>query len=331
MDNTGPYVSVAKLLSELVNAGKATSKSLVLSAKTPTTLPEHTFTFAPASPAPVVGDFIVQGNNYTTISNVSGTTVTVIDGTNIVNGKAKAVTYSGEESDLQEFILMAMAFIDRHTRQWFNARTFDSTKPLKLEGNNSHVMFFPVPILTLTAARKQAGGENLNPIEIQVFNSRTVPDDRKNPMIKLRQEDDDVLFVSSGKWMRGVRAEFEGTFGYLEEDGSTPKLIQRATLKLALMYAVKTLGESANQSATSGEVGPIKREKTDLHEIEYYDARTSSGGAKGGLNEGTGLSGDDEVDDIIAAYKGPMIIGGTLPDIGVEAPVIWSWTKDNNR
>ena len=331
MDNTGPYTSVAKLLNELVNAGKATSKSLVITAKTVTTAPEHTFTFAPATPAPVVGEFITQGNYHSLITNVSGTTITVMDATNIVNGKAKAINYSGEESDLQDFIATAMAFIDRHTRQWFNSREFTDIKPLKLEGNNSEVLFLPVPALTVTSIRKQQGTEILDPLFYRVFNSRTLPDDRKNPMIKLRQEDDDVLFVSSGKWMRGVQAYITGTFGYLEEDGSTPKLIQRATLKLALIYASKSLGEAASESASGGDVGPVKREKTDLHEIEYYDARTSGGSKGAGLKEGTGLSGDDEVDDIIAAYRGPILLGGTFPDIGVEAPVIWSWTKDSNR
>lgn len=327
MYNTGLYTSAAKLLTELANAGKLEGQSVVLSAKTLVSGNEYSYTFAPATPAPAIGDFLVKGDIAALITNVSGTTVTAdMGGTpSIDNGKAKVIKYDGDLADLEAYIKQAMAFIDRHTRQWFNARTFDDTKPVLMEGNNSTVLFFPVPILEIHSIRKEVGSEVLDSNFYQVFNGRDFPDDRRNPMIKLRQEDDDVLFVSSGKWMRGVRAVITGIFGFLEADGSTPLLIQRATLKLALIYASKSLGEIAAAAAESGDLGPIKREKTDLHEIEYFDART---GGKDSINDGSGLSGDDEIDDVIAAYKGPIVIGGTFPDIGVEAPVIASWTKD---
>lgn len=324
--NTGPYTSVAKLLNELANAGKVTKKVLVLSAKALVSGNKYSFTFSPATPAPAVGDFLIQGNYHALITSVAGTTLEAEDATNIANGKAKGITTDYDESELLALISQAMAFIDRHTRQWFNARTFDDSKPILIEGNNSETLFLPVPILEITAIRKEAGSQILDPLFYQVFNGRSFPDDRKNPMIKLRQEDDDVLFVSSSKWMRGVRAVLTGVFGYLEEDGSTPLLIQRATLKLALIYAAKTLGESA-AAAADGDLGPIKREKTDLHEIEYFDPRSSQADKKG-LNEGSGLSGDDEIDDIIAAFRGPILIDGTYPDIGIEAPVLASWTRD---
>lgn len=326
--NTGLYTSVAKLLSEMAKAGTLDSKNLVLSAKALDAGTVYSYTFAPATPPPAVGDFLVQGDIVALIVDVTGAVLKADMGaslTSIDNGKAKSIFFDGDLNELQDYILQAMAFIDRHTRQWFNARTFDDSKPVLMEGNNSQVLFFPVPILEITAIRKEEGSEILDPLFYQVFNGRDFPDDRRNPMIKLRQEDDDVLFVSSGKWMRGVRAVITGIFGFLEADGSTPLMIQRATLKLALIYASKSLGEQAASAAEGSEVGPIKREKTDLHEIEYFDARA---GSKDGGNDGTGLSGDDYIDDVIAAYKGPIIIGGTFPDIGVEAPVIWSWTRD---
>lgn len=328
MYNTGLYTSAAKLLVELANGGKLQGQSLVLSAKTLVSGNVYSYTFAPATPAPAVGDFLVKGDIAALITQVAGTTLQADMGApsiSIDNGKAKAIKYDGDIADLEAYIRQAMAFIDRHTRQWFNARTFDDTKPVLMEGNNSTVLFFPVPILEIHSIRKEAGSEVLDPTFYQVFNGRDFPDDRRNPMVKLRQEDDDVLFVSSGKWMRGVRAVITGIFGFLEPDGSTPLLIQRATLKLSLIYASKSLGELAVSVAESGDVGPIKKEKTDLHEIEYFDARS---GGKDSINDGSGLSGDDEIDDVIAAYKGPIVIGGTFPDIGVEAPVIASWTRD---
>lgn len=321
--NTGLYVSVAKFLRELVNAGRLEAKSVVLSAKTLIAGNEYSFTFSPATPAPAVGDFLIQGDFAALITNVTGTVLRADDATGIVNGKAKAVIYDGNLSDLEVYIKEAMAFIDRHTRQWFNARTFDDTKPVLMEGNNTETLFFPVPILEITTLKKQKDSEILAADDYQVFNGRSFPDDRRNPMLKLRRDSDDVMFIGTGKFMRGVRAIITGIFGFLEEDGSTPLMIQRATLKLSLMYYMRTLGESAEVAANSAELGPIKREKTDMHEIEYFDARATGG--KDSSASGSGLSGDDEVDDIIAAYKGPIVIGGTFPDIGIEAPELTSF------
>lgn len=321
--NTGLYASTGKLLVELVNAGNLEAKSLVVTGKVLVAGTEYQFTFAPSTPVPAVGDFLVQGNFAALITDVTGATLKADDAAGIANGKAKAVIYDGNLSDLEVFIRQAMAFIDRHTRQWFNARTFDNTKPVLMEGNNSEVLFLPVPILEITTLQKQKDSEILAATDYQVFNGRSFPDDRRNPMIKLRRDADDVMFVGSGKFMRGVRAVITGIFGYLEEDGTTPLMIQRATLKLALMYQLKTLGEAAQAAANSAEIGPIKREKTDMHEIEYFDARATGG--KDASGSGTGLSGDDEVDDIIAAFKGPIIIGGTFPDIGIEAPELSSF------
>jgi len=324
--NTGRYTSAAKLLTEMANAGLSSALNVILSNKTVVSGTETEYDFAPLTPAPAVGDFLVQGNALSMITAVpGGNKVRVADGTAILTGKAKVIPFEGTESDLNEMIDEAMAFVDLHTRQWFNARTFDDSNPVLWEGNNSSVIFLQVPIIEITAIRKQLGGEILDPTFYQVFNGRAMPDDRRNPMIKLRQEDDDVLFVSSGKFMRGVRAVITGVFGFVEPDGSTPKPIQRATLKLATMYAAKSIGESAQSAAEEGDLGPIKREKTDMHEIEYFDARDDAGGASG---EGGQPTADTEINKILANYRGPMVIGGTFPDIGVEAPVLASWTRD---
>lgn len=321
--NTGLYTTPAKVLTELVNAGKLESKSVVLSAKALVSGTKYSFTFSPATPAPAVGDFLVQGAFAALITSVTGSTLEADDASGILNAKAKAIIYDGNLSDIETYIKDAMAFIDRHTRQWFNARTFDDSNPIYWEGNNTETLFLPVPILEITTLKKEPDGQVVAATDYQVFNGRSFPDDRRNPMIKLRKFGDDVMFISGGTFMRGVRSVITGIFGFLEADGTTPVLIQRATAKLALMYYMRSLGEAAADAASSSNTGPIKREKTDLHEIEYFDARATGG--KDGGNSGSGLSGDDEVDDVIAAYRAPMAIGGTFPDIGIEAPQLMSF------
>lgn len=181
-DNTGPYVSVARMLAELGNAELGTVRKVVLSGKA-----GNSFTFATSGTNPAVGDFIVQGEYHSLVTNVAGSTVTVQDATNLVDGSAKAVTTDLEETDVQKYITDAMAFIDRHTRQWFNKRTFSRAdgNSLKIEGNNARVLFFPVPIIQIDSLRKNNSEAVLDTAFYRVHKSRQMPDDRRNPMIKL--------------------------------------------------------------------------------------------------------------------------------------------------
>ena len=332
MDNTGNYISTARFLFELPNAGKGSKVTLVLSNKVNISGTLYEFDFASSGDDPAVGDFLVQSNFHGTISQVAGGKLRVDTGADeFQNGTAFGIKTEVTEMEAEEFILDAMAFIDRHTRQWFNKRIFDDAKPFPIEGNNSKTLFLPVPIIDITRIDKAPPvGETIEANNYIVFSGRDLPDDRRNPMIKLRKENDDVLFAGAGRWMRGVSYHLIGSFGFLEADGSTPRLIQRATLKLSIMYASKSVGEAGLESAASGNTGAVKREKTDMHEIEYYDPNAGSGKGSG-LNVGTGLSGDDEVDDIIAAYKGPVLIEGTYPDFGHESPILGSVTGPRNR
>lgn len=321
-DNTGNYVSLAQMLLQLGNTDLATKSKIALSSKAQDSGSIYQFTFT-GSTAPEVGDFLAIGETHMTIVDVTGSTLKATDGTDFPEGLVSLVKTSLTEDEILAYVLDAMAFIDRHTRQWFNKRTFDSSNPVKIEGNNSQILFLPVPIISIDEIRKNGSTMALDQSFYRAAMSRTIPDDRRNPTIKLIADSDDVLFISAGLWMRGTITEIEGSFGFLEPDGSTPRPIVRATTKLALIYATKSLGEAAEQASTSNGLGPLKREKTDFHEIEYHNPNV--GGGKS-VSVGTGLSGDDEVDDIIAAYKGPIIVEGSYPDIGLEAPWLPSVT-----
>lgn len=325
-DNTGPYATIAKLLVELGNAGQATVSKLVLSNKTATTFD---FTTSATTP-PAIGDFLVQGAFHALLTNVSPTQITVADTTDFVEGSAKFANTEFDETELNNLILDAMDFIDRHTRQFFNSREFTIAlgNEIKLEGNNSRLVLLPVPIIRIDTIRKNNEDALLDLTDVKIYKSRAIPDDRRNPMIKLIRDDHDIFVVNTGRFLRGTITTIEGAFGFLEPDGSTPRLIERATLKLAIIRAVNSIGASAGSSASTSGKGPLKREKTDLHEIEYYDANATNTNAG---NAGTGLSGDDEIDDIIAAYRGPPIIGGTFPDIGIESPILDSVARSRGR
>ena len=105
-----------------------------------------------------------------------------------------------------------------------------------------------------------------------------------------------VRFIDAGsssmtagdKWY--VEAQFDGT----------PRLVKHACTKLCL---IKDFPDQSDVEE-SGVHGAIKREKTDGHEIEYWEIST-------GTSEFAGLIGDEEVAGILAAYKGPMLVSAS--------------------
>lgn len=321
-DNTGPYTSRAKLLKELCKAGKGTLTTVVLSVKTPTTAPAASYTYAPTTPVAKLGDWIIQGDAAQMIVALpSPTTLGLADGTLIANGAAKmaAMTPQLDGTELDDFIADAMDFIDRMTRQWFNKRT----KTLKMEGENVEVLMLPVPIIEVTEIRPNGLSEPVMAMsEYIVFTSRSVPDDRRNPRIRVHTDPTSIFYERGRRFLRGVITEVDGSFGYLEEDGSTPRQITRATTKLAVMRALKSIGEEASESSASAGVGALKREKTDLHEVEYFDPKSQ---VSESLTQASGSSGDDEIDGIIAMYRAPILIGGSAPDVGIDAPGPAGW------
>lgn len=318
MDNTGPYVSKAQLLAEIANAEKATAKAISLANQS-----GSNFEYSGAG-VPVVGDWIVQGAVSTTVTALLSTPsrLTVADPTGLTNGEATLYhpTTPQSAAALDAIIALSMAFVDRITRQWFNARALS----VKIEGTNSDLMLLGVPILTLTSVVFNEEQTFSTTDEINNYflypNARGYPDDRKNPKIKLRRDVRNV-FLDTGRgqiFRRGRMQVFAGTFGYLEEDGTTPLLIQRATLKYAVIKYIDPPGTSAADSSV--EKGPMKREKTDLHEIEYFDPSKSGAATAAGAKGLAPLSGDREIDDILLMYRGPLLMAGSFLDEGVEAP-----------
>jgi hypothetical protein len=193
---------------------------------------------------------------------------------------------------------------DQWTGQWFNSRA----KTIRLEGKNSNVLFLGIPILTVTQIKMNNETVPTALSFFEIFNNRgSKPDDRRNPMIKMLSKSDIIFSQSNSRvFRRGFFTDITGTFGFLEADGTTPQMVQRAIMKLV----VRGLKQPINSTATAGNLGPKKREKTDLHETEYFEPETGSA-ASGAVS----LSGDPEVDKIIGIYKAPMAIGGSILDV----------------
>lgn len=224
--------------------------------------------------------------NYITIQQVRDAGVTV--------GQAS-------DPEVTAAIALAMQTIDRGTGQWFNSRALT----IAFEGKNSNVLMLGVPILEIDEIKLNGESVPTPLVNFVIFNSRTYPDDRRNPRIKIMRKERNIYTDTIHKsFHRGAITQIIGKFGFLEQDGSTPLLIQRATLKLAIKYATTDLVNDVAQAGT----GPMKRERTDLHEVEYFEPSADA------VQVGSGFTGDDEVDKIISMYRAPVGIGGSILD-----------------
>lgn len=211
------------------------------------------------------------------------------------------------------YIEVWQAFLDRACRQWFNARTMI----LEVDGNESDTLFFGVPIISIDYVKLNTSTEELDTTLYRVYNAQRYPDDRRNPKICLVGPDayQDIyvapIVPGNFKFMKGRKnQEIKGTFGFVEEDGSTPDLIKRALLMLVIEKLTnKPYG--AADSSLSPTLGALLEEKTDDHSRKYAHAGGETARRRPGL---TGITNNQEILDILKLYRAP---------IGIAAPTHW--------
>lgn len=311
MDNTGNYLSYEELIGELYfgQSSKVTSSDLTLSAKA-VDVGGDKYTFA-GSPAPAVGDVVYQAGYVAEIIALPSLTEIQINKTGVANKIANGVVKllkaaSLPKAQAEELILDAMQFIDDQTGQFFNKRS----GTFQIEGENSPTMFFPVPIIEITSLVINSTDTELFEGEDKdffAFKGRRQPtDDRRNPRIKLNVgRGRDSIFtgsISNRVFAKHSLTTIEGAFGFLEADGTTPRPIKKATKILVIQQLNKPIATSAG----SGDTGPLKKIKVDLHEKEFFEP-TSNKEAGSQV-----ISGSEEVDEIMAKYRTPIRISGSF-------------------
>lgn len=200
------------------------------------------------------------------------------------------------------------AFLDRACRQWFVPKAII----LEADGTDSDTIHTGVPIIAIDYVKLNGDTAELNTDYYKVYNSIVYPDDRRNPRIKLVMEENRSIYtqpLTDGqlKFRKGRKNQIiSGTFGFVEEDGSTPKLIKRALLKLVIEKLTSNLYSSTGSSLPAGPpplLGPILEERTDGHQKKY----AQPGGALKPRAPGlTGITNDQEILDIIRLYKAPV-------------------------
>lgn len=191
-------------------------------------------------------------------------------------------------------------FVDMNTGQWFNPR--DTI--LALDGTDSDILQLPIPVIKVDALKINGLTDILNPVLYKVYN-RTYPDDRRNPKIQMvgGMSSDFFVRVASGGsvFIRGQQNQvIEGTFGFVESDGSSPPPIKYAVLKLISKHVQKM-----GRGGATAYAGPVIEEWSDGHRLRY-------GEPKFWMYKTTG---DPELDQILASYKRPIGLGTCQPPL----------------
>lgn len=201
-------------------------------------------------------------------------------------------------------------FIDRACRQWFESREMT----LLIDGNDSDTLHFGVPIIDIEYVKLNNSTDELDTDKYKIYNRADDFIDRMNPRIQLVNTstfDRDIFasYWSKRVFVRGTKnQEIKGTFGYLESDGSTPQLIQRALTLLVIEKLTQPLYlSSATPTLPAGSVpasvGSLLEEKTDDHKRRYADVYGETKPRAAGLK---GITNNPEILGILKLYKAPI-------------------------
>jgi hypothetical protein len=211
--------------------------------------------------------------------------------------------------------------IDRMTDPFFESRA----ATVDLDGTDSDTLHFGVPVITVTEIKANNSNTALDPSLYRVYNRREAPnDDRRNPRIKLVRDDDnrDIFDspITHGRLLfrKGRQnQQVTGTFGFTEQDGSVPFLIQHALALLVVEKLVTpVLPDPANpMPALENARGPILEELTDGHKLKFQARGGTTKAAPRGLR---GITENTEIHDIIRLYKAPL---------RMATPANWSFQR----
>lgn len=214
------------------------------------------------------------------------------------------------DAQILSYIETWQAFLDRACRQWFVPKAMI----LEVDGTDSDALHFGVPIIEIDYIRINNDTADLNTDYYRVYNERRNFTDRKNPRIKLVDNNAYYRDIYSrpygGRRMifrKGRKNQIiKGTFGYVEEDNSTPKLIKRALLKLVIEKLTQPLYQAPG-TIPGGTVPPILgniiEEWTDGHKMKYQVAGGDTKPTAYGLK---GITNDPEILGIIKLYRAPL-------------------------
>jgi len=215
------------------------------------------------------------------------------------------------DARLVALIKRVQQHIERVARQPFRP----IVETFRLDGSGSALLPLAVPVIGINTLKINHSAQVLDPSGYRVYFNPTTRADpgwmskdyRRNPKIVMTTEFTPSPFNTAGlfgsnrlapaRFQPGAQPhELSGVFGYLEGDGTTPAPIAHVALLLAL---ANTPLLEAGSGGGSGPGGPVIRERTDRHEVEY--ARPS-----GSAVLSSAWNTSPEVEDTLRHYRAPI-------------------------
>jgi hypothetical protein len=202
-------------------------------------------------------------------------------------------------SDAKVLIMLEMysEAIDSITGQWFEPRTLT----IKVDGAGVDTLFLDVPIISISSLKINGDTIATPASDYTVYNSRSMPDDRKVPKIVLGAEGGHLapralrpIFVTGRR-----NQEVSGVFGYVDADGNTPALIKHALLLIIAEKVANPPVPGEYQEEKKGGMGPLIEEVTDSHSLKW--GMPNQKAQKAGI--ASGISDDREVNKILLMFK----------------------------
>lgn len=215
-----------------------------------------------------------------------------------------------EVTDARALILLERAseLVEKITN---NNLFYEVSGTFVFDGTNSYLLQLPLAIIEVSSLKINNETVELPTTEYRVFNGKQPPnDDRHYPKIELRRNSPQSIYTtfSPTKFLKGYDQTIVGKFGFVEPDGSTPPAITECVMAIAMMtwedlyYRFYVNGDGGG-GGPGPMVGPIKREITDAHEVEWWQPDT-------GATE-QGMIVPQYVHGRLKNYRAPIYIGVT--------------------
>jgi hypothetical protein len=202
-----------------------------------------------------------------------------------------ASTVSDER--LAELAEGASRFVDRVTGLFFELR---KAQTYRLDGEDSPVLELPAPCITLTSVT--ISGAAVTDLTTSVVNrNRRETDDFWHPRLEwvtqyTRSERAFGVASRVRRWPRGQQnVVVVGDFGFVEADGSTPRLIRRAVRLLVIAIATPAGAMSTEQQNASRIVSE------SFGNYSYTLSDTALAASQ------SGVTGQAEVDAILLQFE----------------------------
>jgi hypothetical protein len=204
---------------------------------------------------------------------------------------------------LEELIVDAQDYIERETRQYFRP-VFQT---MQLDGAHNDKIHLDIPVIAISnvflnddfssAIGREKIAVAFARTDLQ-HRFQTKPDPRRNPWIGFRAEVgffEGQLITGTTRFTSGRRNQrIEGIFGFLESDGTVPRLLENAMLRL--VYNTSIVLDPEPAGFVGG--GALTRLAVDRHEERFTENKT--------LNLRSLLATSKEVEEILHRYKAPI-------------------------